>query len=154
MAQIGEYEEWSDDDLEGCINGGRMGSTGQDRFVAALELWHRSRKTTADQADQLSKQRAEIERLKGEVAQYCRSTTANRKRAETAEATVASMDSVEKSHRADCHGLSQRIEEFRQASEAFVIAWDDRRSIVGESRMDSAYIRAKRALKPREESGG
>lgn len=43
--------------------------------------------------------------------------------------------------------LKSDRDKLREALQAFVNAWDKRRSIVGESRMDSAYIRAKRALR-------
>lgn len=42
----------------------------------------------------------------------------------------------------------------REALRKFIAAWDKRRAIVGESRMDVAYICAKRALKPASAKGG
>ncbi len=43
---IGEMESWPDEGLEVCVDSASVGA--QDRFVAALELWHRGRATNAE----------------------------------------------------------------------------------------------------------
>lgn len=69
--EIDEMESWSDAALESCINGTRAAVQTQDRFVAALELWHRGKRRITElealrekQSDQISKQGAEIEKLR------------------------------------------------------------------------------------------